>query len=296
MTSEIHGMVSVIVPTYNRRDLVEETLESVNSQTYRQIELIVVDDGSTDGTPDVVAAWLAAAGHREWSLLRLERNVGKSAAVNRALPLAKGEFLMILDSDDVLTPACLELEVAYLRRNDACGMVFSRAFVLRDGLRTSETIGVFQGKGSIPDVVAYHGDLLFNGNVVISSSALIRTSLVRAAGDLNTGLRITHDWEYWIRLSSLAAIGFLEGPLIWYRVSSSGALSTDRSRLLQEAFSLLESRKSGVTGAAYRRAVAREVKEGLRLAFYAGEPWQCLMIAWFTLRSIIPEYVASVVR
>jgi glycosyltransferase involved in cell wall biosynthesis len=290
------GVVSVIIPAYNRRDLLGETLESVKSQTYPHVELLIVDDGSSDGTSEYAEAWLTSEGNPDWSLLRLEANVGKSAAVNRAMKHARGEFMMILDSDDVLLPGCLEQEVAFLRRHESSGMVSSRAFVLRDGVRTAETIGAFQGKGAIADVASYHGDLLFNGNVVISSSALIRSEVARKVGDLDTRLRVTHDWDYWIRMSKIAAIGFLEGPFLWYRVSSGGALSTNRSRLLEEAFMLLEAGKGAVEGSTYRRALARELKEGLRLAFYAGEPWQCLMIAWFAIRSIAPGYIGSFVR
>jgi len=179
------GLVSIIVPVLNRRDVIMETLESVRTQTYTPIELLVIDDGSSDGTAESVAGWIAVHPEAGGSLIRFEKNVGKCAAVNAGMESASGEYLMVLDSDDVLLPDTIAREVEFLREHPDCGMVFGRAFVLRDGRRTAETMGMFGGEKLIADVKSFHGDLLFNGNVVISSSALMRHAIVRELGPLN---------------------------------------------------------------------------------------------------------------
>jgi glycosyltransferase involved in cell wall biosynthesis len=290
MSELVQGLVTVIVPAFNRRDLVGETLESVRLQTYPNIQLLVVDDGSRDGTADVAKRWIESSGMVDAQIIRLTSNVGKCRAVNLAMERARGEYLMILDSDDVLTTDCFLREIVFLASHPACGMVYSRAFVLRDGRRTMETIGGFEGKGQIEDVVAFHGDLLFNGNVVISSSALIRTALSREVGGLNPDLRHAHDWDYWIRISGLSRIGFIEGPLVYYRVASSGALSANRLRLLEETHRLLSGKKASVSLPVYRRALMREFKEALRLTYYGGDGWQCIRIAWYAAAHILPDF------
>lgn len=277
-------MVSIIVPVLNRRDVIMETLESVRTQTYTPMELLVVDDGSSDGTADGVAGWIEVHPGARGSLIRFEKNVGKCAAVNAGMERASGEYLMVLDSDDVLLPDTIAREVEFLREHPDCGMVFGRAFVLRDGRRTAETLGMFGGEKLIADVKSFHGDLLFNGNVVISSSALMRHALVRELGPLNVNLRHAHDWEYWIRMSRIAHIGFLEGPLIYYRVASAGALSANRLGLLREAVGLLKAERHAVDARVYFRALKKETKEALWLAYHDGNLGQCFAICWFALR------------
>jgi glycosyltransferase involved in cell wall biosynthesis len=289
MSELVQGLVTVIVPAFNRRELVTETLESVRRQTYPNIQLLVVDDGSRDGTPVTVQGWIRSSGMADAHLIALPGNVGKCRAVNLAMESARGEYLMILDSDDVLASDCLLREIVFLGSHPGCGMVYSRAFVLRDGRRTNETIGGFAGRGQIDDVVAGHGDLLFNGNVVISSSALMRTTLARQAGGLDPELRHAHDWDYWIRLSRLARIGFIEGPLLYYRVASSGALSANRLRLLEETHGMLRAKRGSVAEPVYRRALIREFKEALRLTYYGGDGWQALCIAWYGASRILPD-------
>ena len=121
--SAVHeaGWVSVIVPTYNRASLLMEALESVRAQSYRPIELVVVDDGSTDATEDAVVRFtgnpasvvLGADGAGDWRLHYLrQRNAGAPAARNRGLASARGEFVQYLDSDDTLGSGKVAAQVA----------------------------------------------------------------------------------------------------------------------------------------------------------------------------------------
>ena len=119
------GTVSVIVPAYNRADLIEETLESVRAQTYRPIEIIVVDDGSTDNTAQAVGEFAERAkGDLEVRYFRQE-NQGAPAARNHGLLESRGEFIQFLDSDDLLRPDKLSAQVDALRREPEVQYVFS---------------------------------------------------------------------------------------------------------------------------------------------------------------------------
>ena len=100
--------VSVIIPTYNRAALVAEALASVQAQTYRDFEIVVVDDGGTDGTAAALAEW------REVKVLRHSRRRGVSAARNTGINAARGQWLAFLDSDDLWLPDKLARQIAYL--------------------------------------------------------------------------------------------------------------------------------------------------------------------------------------
>jgi len=114
----VRGLVSVIVPTYSRAHMVTEAMDSVWAQTYRPIELIVVDDGSTDETPRVLAAWGTMHSGDALFALRTFRqeNRGVSAARNLGLIESRGEFIQFLDSDDLLGRSKVERQVSLLRK------------------------------------------------------------------------------------------------------------------------------------------------------------------------------------
>ncbi len=110
------GLVSVIVPTYNRASFLLQAMDSVRAQTYRPVELVVVDDGSTDGTPEAVSAWASACAPDGAFELRYlsQRNQGAPVARNRGLQECRGEYVMFLDSDDMIGPTKLAASVARL--------------------------------------------------------------------------------------------------------------------------------------------------------------------------------------
>ena len=109
--------VSILLPIYNREKTLPRCLESIRAQTFTEWELIAVDDGSSDGSADLVA------GDARFRLLRHEKNRGASAARNTALAAAQGEFVALIDSDDEWLPAKLERQLAHLtaRGADGCG-------------------------------------------------------------------------------------------------------------------------------------------------------------------------------
>src|SRR6202162_5963963 len=104
--------VSVVIPTYNRAYIIGEALESVLTQSYLDFEIVVVDDGSTDDTPEIIQAFQ----DERIRYIRLERNLGCSAAYNSGIAAATGELICFLDSDDIWRPDYLERQVAFLNR------------------------------------------------------------------------------------------------------------------------------------------------------------------------------------
>ena len=105
---------SVVIPTYNRADLIKKSLESVYAQTYQDWEIIVVDNCSTDNTEEVMAEYVKRG---KLSYLRNDRNYERSYSRNKGMKLAKGEYVTLLDSDDILYPDCLDKAAKFIDKN-----------------------------------------------------------------------------------------------------------------------------------------------------------------------------------
>lgn len=260
--------VSVIVPAYNRASLIEETLDSIHAQTYSPIELIVVDDGSVDGTKDVVAGWMKKSRHPCCLFFPLSGNVGKSSAVNYAIGQVNGDYLMIFDSDDILLPDAIAAEVRFLEDHPDVGVVSARAYIMIGNQKTPNTLDVFRDHESFDDLYAVHGDLLVKGNALISSTVLMRRGVVDTVGLFNVRLRYTHDWEYWIRVSQKYKIGFLARPVMYYRTNVAGASSLNRFGTFAETCGMLFDAPPGYDKPSLLKAQCYQTKYNAWLAYH----------------------------
>ena len=135
-------LISVIIPTYNRRNLLVSAVESCLDQTYGAYEIIIVDDGSTDDTASLIHGLLQG----EWTGRGIQyvcqKNGGASSARNYGLSLAKGEYVQFLDSDDILLPEKLSLQVAKLQRNKKAKFCYCYGMLVEEG-SVSVKLGVF---------------------------------------------------------------------------------------------------------------------------------------------------------
>lgn len=191
----IKDLVSTIIPVFNRPSLLREAVESVLKQTYRPIEIIIVDDGSTDET-GLVAEELMKKNPAIIKVLH-KTNEGPGAAREEGRLLARGEFIQYLDSDDILLPRKFELQVAGLRARPECGVAYGKTRYYREGVcdsgeawkRTGETI-----------------DAMFPSFLESrwwgTSTPLYRRTVVDLAGPWTT-LQNEEDWEYDCRIAGL---------------------------------------------------------------------------------------------
>ncbi len=202
---------TVIVPAYNAAQTVGQAIASVAAQTTQSFEVIAVDDGSSDATPELLTA--LAEDDSRIRVVR-QRNAGPSAARNAAIERAGGAFLTFLDSDDLLMPAYLETMEAVLRRNPGAGLAHTRAWILDEaagGGRVRRGIwppsGYVTGSDADPDdpVVA-----LAAGNYV-GAVQTARLEAVERAGGLDDDLRQAEDYDLWLRIA-IAGFGIVSEP------------------------------------------------------------------------------------
>jgi glycosyltransferase involved in cell wall biosynthesis len=185
----IEGLVSVIVPCYNHAEHIKEALDSVLSQSYRNIEIIVVDDGSTDNLREVLAPYLQ---HKK-IVCFYQQNKGLSAARNAGLKIAQGEFVKFLDSDDFLYPEQIERQVTDLRSHSG-GLSVSRfSLLLPSGKLTNKSVPME------PPHLQYASFIENNRGGGIHSF-LIRKCLVDAVGGFDETLKACEDLDLCVRI------------------------------------------------------------------------------------------------
>ena len=180
--------VSVAISTYNRAHLVGRAIRSALAQTVGDFELIVVDDGSADDTPAV----LAAVGDPRLRIARHERNQGISRTRNTALGLVRGEWIAFLDDDNEWTPDYLERQLALAAARPEADVVYCRARLQYTDRPAVEWGEVWQGRIFCR---------LLGVWVPLMSGALIRTAALAAVGGVDERLRATEDHDLWMRLA-----------------------------------------------------------------------------------------------
>ena len=220
--------VSVIIPAFNSRRWIREALDSALNQTSVPIEVIVVDDGSTDGTSDVLAEY----GSR--IIVLSQPNAGVSAARNRGMRAARGDVIAFLDADDVWHPRKLELQMRVLVDQPEISVLGTRAVAWPARESTAAV------DDPVPTVVRFGSDELAIKNRLTVSSVVVRRSVVEAIGEFDTTLQGAEDHDYWLRAAEAAGAANLDLPLTGYRsVEGSvskrpAAMEADMRRILRK--------------------------------------------------------------
>lgn len=196
------GLLSVIIPTYNAEAFVEEAVASVQAQTYGSIEIILIDDGSKDGTAALNARMSQPGAGRFPVRAITQPNAGPSAARNRGIAMAQGEFVGFLDADDRWLPENAATQLECMVRDPSVGLTCAGwKIITEDGTPTRRAGG--PPKGPIAPE-----KLLFTNVVGPTSSAIVRTEALVRAGLFEPSLRYCEDLDLWLR------IGFLDGITI----------------------------------------------------------------------------------
>ncbi|MDR2725972.1 MAG: glycosyltransferase [Candidatus Adiutrix sp.] len=196
-------LVSAIIPTFNRAWSLGRAVESVLAQAYRPLELIVVDDGSTDGTPGLLAP-LAARGH---ILMISQPNRGVSAARNAGLAAARGSLIAFLDSDDEWLPGKLEAQVEFLKQNPDQALVQTQERWFRGGRRVNpgRRHRKLAGDIFIPSLSLC---------LISPSAVMLRRSLLDEVGLFDESLPAAEDYDLWLRVLARHPAGLIDRELV----------------------------------------------------------------------------------
>jgi glycosyltransferase involved in cell wall biosynthesis len=269
--------VSIVIPTYNRASIVRRAIDSVLAQTFDDLEILVVDDGSTDDTR------AALAGYPERVRAIHQENGGPAAARNHGMRLARGEYIGFLDSDDAYLPRNVE---AHLRRFEECpeaGLVYCGIEILdKDGKRLKDLLPNPEDRGLVLE-------RLIRYNFITLSTVLMRRAAMEFAGEMNPSLWFAEDWYYWLRVASRFPIEFVDEVLVRYQrsavsLSHGTGLETIAERNM-EMFALafadpdLQPRLAPLRAEAHRRAYANYASMAL-------EELQLSLARRFALRAI----------
>ena len=209
-------LVSIIIPTYNRAWIVRDAIDSVLGQTYADFELIVVDDGSTDRTPEILNSY----GDR----LRVIRqaNQGVSAARNRGIGASSGPLIALLDSDDIWLPEKLTVQVDFFKKHPSALICQTEEIWIRNGLRVNP--GKRHRK---PSGVIFERSL--DLCLVSPSAVMVRRVLLEVVGLFDENLPACEDYDLWLRVGCRFPVHLIDKPLTIKRGGHEDQLSRQSS-------------------------------------------------------------------
>jgi glycosyltransferase involved in cell wall biosynthesis len=202
-------LISVIIPAYNAEKTILRTIESVLSQTYSNFELIVINDGSTDDTLNLITKI-------KDNRLKIHsfENAGLPSARNRGIKLSSGEFISFIDADDLWSPDKLESQLQALQSKLSAAVAYSWTLLIDDKGHLLKVL----------DPIYYEGDvyreLLIGCFITSGSNVLIRKKCIEKVGLFDPSLKSAADWEYWIRLGKSWPFALVPRYQILYRVHS----------------------------------------------------------------------------
>jgi len=201
--------ISVIIPVYNQAQFLGHAIDSVLAQTWKDYELIVVDDGSTDESGEVAK--------RYGSRLRYVRkaNAGGASALNAGVRLAKGSWIAILPSDDMWEPSKLERQWRFIDIHPEAAFVYSDYLIIDSTGKPQRTTS-----HPVPPERARQRIHLLRGCFINGGSVLLRKSLFEEIGGFDEGNRYAPDYDYWLRVTERYSAVRIPEPLLRYRVHS----------------------------------------------------------------------------
>jgi glycosyltransferase involved in cell wall biosynthesis len=205
--------VSVIIPCYNYADYLKICLQSVLAQTFQDFEIIVVDDSSTDHTPEVVKDF----SDPRLRYVRHEKNLGPAAAFNTGINLAQGKYITVIGADDVMMPDNIAVKVDILEHYPDIGLVHSNAELIDESGRI---LGKAHSRRCFDRVQkrSSFNDLLLNGNFIVASSVFVPKRCYEKVGLYDPDLTHSEDWDMWLRIAYHYDFAYLDSCLIQYRV------------------------------------------------------------------------------
>lgn len=224
MINSINPLVTVIIPAYNHEKYVEECIVSVLNQTYVNLQIIIINDGSLDNTVSVIEKIISDKQSNRVIEFYNQENQGVCRTLNRGIELSKGKYIAIIASDDVWELDKLEKQVEFLERNENIGMVFTDTYFIKDLDKSSVRYTDYK-----PEIRKYFLNGVQNSNVhkkliyncfIPAISVMIKKECLEVVGYFDETLK-SEDYDMWLRFTMLYPIGFIDEPLAYQRKHDS---------------------------------------------------------------------------
>lgn len=204
----LNPKVSIVIPTYNQADFLPKAIQSALNQTYRDWEMIIVDDGSTDNTEEIVK------GYKESRIRYIVKkyNFGVSAARNTGIKNSGGKYIAFLDSDDEWFPEKISCQMKIFQKEDSkCGVVCTGGYIIKDNKKTISIKSISLSSNS------FYRKILLE-NTVGTSTVLVKKECFEKVGLFDESLKNCEDWDMWIRIAKYYKFIFIKLPLIKYYI------------------------------------------------------------------------------
>ncbi|MFH2038775.1 MAG: glycosyltransferase family 2 protein [Chloroflexota bacterium] len=218
-------LVSIITPSFNQVRYIEQTIQSVFGQNYAHLEYLLVDGASTDGSLEIIQKYTDKI---SWWVS--EPDTGQSAAINKGLRRAQGEYVAWLNSDDIYLPGAIERAVSVFEEDPGIGLVFGDVLAIDQNGQTTNRLRY--GDWSLPDLMAFR--------VIGQPSVFMRRSVLGQAGFLDLSYHYLLDHQLWLRMAQLAQIRHIPAMLSAARFHPDSKNVAQAARFGEEAFRILE--------------------------------------------------------
>lgn len=199
-------LISVIIPSYNSAKYISTAIDSVLTQTYQDFELIIIDDGSTDNTQEIIQSY------KDSRITYIyQKNAGPAVARNNGIRIANGEYIAFLDADDYWQDKKLELQINKFKENKDLGFVYT---AINNVSAEHELINIMRYKSSNSHDLIKQLLVNYAPVVPLPSSVMIKKAYLDNTGLFDINLTTGEDWDLWLRLAAISEICYIDEPLI----------------------------------------------------------------------------------
>ena len=236
MSRFIGDLVTVVIPCYNHAEYIQKSIRSVINQTYLNIELIIVDDGSKDNSVAKIEEMIGECEKRFNFFKFIKReNKGLSVTLNQGLSLARGEFFCTLASDDIMLPEKTEKQIEIMNKNNSVTAVFTaHQYIDNEGQIISEKKSHYREFS--------FDEIFFHQHDIPASSQMIRLKKLKDIGGYNEKTKV-EDWDLWLRLTKNGdKLVYIPDVLVGYRTHETN-LSKDKSLMFNEVYKIVQCYK-----------------------------------------------------
>lgn len=210
-------LVSVIMPAYNAERYIHMSIASVIQQSYKNVELVIVDDGSVDGTWEILERW-AKAWPEKIRIFRRAENGGTAAALNDAIELARGAYICWLSADDLYCENMVESEVSFLKQNREFDAVFSRCSYIDENSHFVREVHYSKYAGFLEHGMEGIVMLLLHTNFWHGCTVLAKGECFKGGERFNVNYKASQDYDFWVRMAADYTIGCLDQVNVLSRI------------------------------------------------------------------------------